>query len=539
MSPTDAINASARVEHALGGRASCAPNITRRQNERSNLGVGDFDLPERAYATDSITDTLPHAQDPRDRQEGVQRAAVRVRFSPPTRRYACSIEPDHPRARRVHRRRRRPGGRAARPRVRARRRTSTSPSAASTRCAPACCSRPGGGTARSSPTPTAPTPSRAWTSSTRACRAPTRIASAIRWSTTRSIKAGWYVQDDFRRRANLQVSLGLRQELQTHVDDAVEPGAARRLHVERGQEDQGPRRLRHLLRLVRHRTSTSRRSASTAVTRSTRSSSEPHLPDERCRLARGCRPACIRAADARPADHSAGVDRLRAAAHAVAGLARRLHVDARLQHAALGQRQRADQRRAARSDGRQRHRDPVDAASARPDRVNVGAERALPAAPHLRQRDVSVRRTRGTSPTPLSACRPTATIPIADWGPSAQDVRHRLFFMSNSPLGNGVRAGLNVQGSSAPPYNITTGLDDNGDTVFNDRAAGVEPQQRARRGPVDVELRAHQVDQPRRRCAAAPAGHARHAASAPAARAARRRSAVPAAPAAVATARRW
>jgi hypothetical protein len=30
-----------------------------------------------------------------------------------------------------------------------------------------------------------------------------------------------------------------------------------------------------------------------------------------------------------------------------------------------------------------------------------------------------------------------------------------------------------VQGSSALPYNITTGLDNNGDTLFNDRPAGV------------------------------------------------------------------
>ena len=52
-------------------------------------------------------------------------------------------------------------------------------------------------------------------------------------------------------------------------------------------------------------------------------------------------------------------------------------------------------------------------------------------------------------------------------------MRHRIFFNFNTPLGNGVRMGLNVQGSSALPYNITTGLDANGDTVFNDRAAGV------------------------------------------------------------------
>jgi hypothetical protein len=37
-----------------------------------------------------------------------------------------------------------------------------------------------------------------------------------------------------------------------------------------------------------------------------------------------------------------------------------------------------------------------------------------------------------------------------------------------------VRAGLQAQYSSAPPYNITTGLDNNGDTVFNDRPLGVD-----------------------------------------------------------------
>jgi hypothetical protein len=64
--------------------------------------------------------------------------------------------------------------------------------------------------------------------------------------------------------------------------------------------------------------------------------------------------------------------------------------------------------------------------------------------------------------------------PDADWGPSAQDVRHRLFLNFNTPIARGVRMGLNVQGASALPYNIITGLDDNGDTVFNDRQVGVE-----------------------------------------------------------------
>ncbi len=63
--------------------------------------------------------------------------------------------------------------------------------------------------------------------------------------------------------------------------------------------------------------------------------------------------------------------------------------------------------------------------------------------------------------------------PDADWGPSAQDVRHRLVFSFNAPLLFGIRAGINLQAWSATPYTITTGRDDNGDTVFNDRPAGV------------------------------------------------------------------
>ncbi|MFP5379902.1 MAG: hypothetical protein ACLGHP_09175, partial [Vicinamibacteria bacterium] len=63
--------------------------------------------------------------------------------------------------------------------------------------------------------------------------------------------------------------------------------------------------------------------------------------------------------------------------------------------------------------------------------------------------------------------------PDADWGPSAQDVRHRVFFMGNIPTVFGLRFNYMIQGASALPYTITTGTDDNGDTVFNDRPEGV------------------------------------------------------------------
>ena len=194
---------------------------------------------------------------------------------------------------------------------------------------------------------------------------------------------------------------------------------------------------------------------------------------------------------ARSADHPAGLGRLRAAARGVGGHAHRLHVDARLRTrcASINVNAPVNGVRPG-SDGRQHHRDPVDR-QARVGSLHGVAERALHAAPHPRHGDVSVHQLaelRGFSATSLPS---DSLNPDADWGPSAQDVRHRIFFNFNTPLGNGVRLGLNMQGSSALPYNITTGLDTNGDTVFNDRAAGVEPQQRAaarRSGRTNIRL---------------------------------------------------
>ena len=80
--------------------------------------------------------------------------------------------------------------------------------------------------------------------------------------------------------------------------------------------------------------------------------------------------------------------------------------------------------------------------------------------------------TRNFADAPLSL--PSDSInPDADWGPSADDIRHRLYVMANFPLPYNVRVGLNMRALSARPYNITTGLDDNGDAVFNDRPEGV------------------------------------------------------------------
>jgi hypothetical protein len=63
--------------------------------------------------------------------------------------------------------------------------------------------------------------------------------------------------------------------------------------------------------------------------------------------------------------------------------------------------------------------------------------------------------------------------PDLDWGPSRQDVRHRLQVQAQAPILFGLRGNVNLNVSSGVPYNMTTGRDDNDDGVFNDRPAGV------------------------------------------------------------------
>jgi hypothetical protein len=61
----------------------------------------------------------------------------------------------------------------------------------------------------------------------------------------------------------------------------------------------------------------------------------------------------------------------------------------------------------------------------------------------------------------------------AEWGPSAGIPRHIFSAMASSTLFKNLRVSLAASGRSGTPYNVTTGRDDNGDTVFNDRPAGV------------------------------------------------------------------
>jgi len=61
----------------------------------------------------------------------------------------------------------------------------------------------------------------------------------------------------------------------------------------------------------------------------------------------------------------------------------------------------------------------------------------------------------------------------AEWGPSPGDRRHRYQIALNSQALKNLNASFTLGGNTGTPYNITTGFDDNNDSIFNDRPAGI------------------------------------------------------------------
>jgi hypothetical protein len=60
-----------------------------------------------------------------------------------------------------------------------------------------------------------------------------------------------------------------------------------------------------------------------------------------------------------------------------------------------------------------------------------------------------------------------------EWGPSTSEVPHRVNVGINSTALRNLNANFSFTAFSATPYTIRTGLDDNGDLIFNDRPVGV------------------------------------------------------------------
>ena len=79
--------------------------------------------------------------------------------------------------------------------------------------------------------------------------------------------------------------------------------------------------------------------------------------------------------------------------------------------------------------------------------------------------------------------------PHGDWGRSDLDRRHRFNAVFLYPLRFGFHVSGIVNVWSGLPYNITTGKDDNYDTVFNDRPLGLWRNAGRAAGYTDVDLR--------------------------------------------------
>ena len=69
-----------------------------------------------------------------------------------------------------------------------------------------------------------------------------------------------------------------------------------------------------------------------------------------------------------------------------------------------------------------------------------------------------------------------------EWGPSSFDRRHSIHSSITSSMIRNLSMRFGFNAFSAPPLNIRTGFDDNGDLVFNDRPAGVTRNSERTRG---------------------------------------------------------
>jgi hypothetical protein len=467
QTPADAMNFSARVEHLVGGASQLQLEYQRRQNDRSNIGVGDFDLPERAYATDNSTDTF------RVRSTSIigKKVFSELRFSLIDSMLSTSPLSTLPTIRvnesfngggagQV-------GDRQAREIELAQNFDFTIGRKHSMRAGVLLEAGWWDSNQRSNPFGTYTFTSLDAYNAGRPATYSIRTGDPV--VDYSQVKAGWFLQDDFRPTRTLQLSAGVRHELQTQIESRwnIAPRAAFTWNATRNTTVRGGYGIFYDWYDSALYEQTTRVDGNHQVDLIVQNPSFPVTASSGTRL-----PASI----------------IRAAA-----LEQPI-----IQQASIG----LERPLTAWADFRTDYMWTRGSRTMRSVNVNapVNGVRPDPAAGNITEIQSSGERASDRFTVALNARYiprrilgmvmyqhtnsrnfadfPTAlpsdsTNPDADWGPSAQDVRHRIFFNFNTPLANGVRLGFNVQGSSALPYTITTGLDDNGDTVFNDRPAGV------------------------------------------------------------------
>ena len=468
VTPSDAMNFNARIEQQIGAGGQLQAEYTRRQNDRSNLGVGDFDLPERAYATDNSTDIF------RVRSTNVigKKVFSEFRLSVIDSVLSTTSSSTLP-AIRVNDAFNaggagQMGDRRAREIELAQNFDFSIGRRHSLRAGLLFETGWWDSNQRSNAFGTYTFTSLDAYNAGRPATYTIRTGnSVVDYSQT---KAGWFVQDDFRASRSLQLSFGLRQEVQTQVESRwnLAPRVALTWNVTRTATVRGGYGIFY-------------------------DWFDAGIYEQTIRVDGTRQVDVIVQNPSFPVTDGAGTS-LPASVIRAGSIGQPI-----IQQASLGFEKPLTPWADFRTDymwtrGFNTLRSvnvnaPVN--GVRPDssfgnitEIQSTGKRAMDRLTVAFNARYMPRRIMGMVMYQLASARnfadsPTmlpsdSTNPDADWGPSAQDVRHRIFFNFNTPLARGVRMGVNIQGASAMPYTITTGLDANGDAVFNDREPGVK-----------------------------------------------------------------
>ncbi|MDP1571345.1 MAG: carboxypeptidase-like regulatory domain-containing protein [Vicinamibacterales bacterium] len=467
--PVDTANVRLRVDHALGQNNQLMAQYERRNGTRENLGVGDFDLPDRAFTTETVSDQIRVTN---NRVLGAKAFnEFRVSFTASS--TAQTPFSDAPTVRVLEAF---TLGGAGQSGVRESREFEVANNVDFTvgrHAMRAGVLLEGGSWDSTSASNTNGMFTFGSVDDYLRGR-PSLFAQRIGEAQVsyRHLQAGWFLQDDFRIGRNLSLGLGVRQEVQTHLADAwnIAPRAAFTW-----TPGGGPLNIRGGWGIFYDWYETSLYEQTLRLD-GTRQEEviivNPGYPEAGLGVGQALPSSVIRVGDdlVMPTiqQMSIGFDRTLTSWLTVradylrlrgANTLRSINVNAPVDgvrpDAAFGNISQI-----------------VATGESHTDRVSVGLSFAVP----QRRMSANVMYQYGTSKNFADSALSLPSDnrnPEADWGPSAQDVRHRVFLMGSVPLPLGVRVMYQVQGASALPYTITTGTDDNGDTVFNDRPAGV------------------------------------------------------------------
>lgn len=480
---TVGMNFRVNVDHDLGGGNQIRAEYSRRNNDRGNLGVGDFDLPSRAYSTENDVDTF-RLRNTRVigkkvfselKFEYSGTAATTTPFSTdPTVRVNDAFTTGGAGQ---------SGGRDSREIELAQNFDFTIRRKHSMRAGVLFESGWWDSTQMSNANGTYTFTSNLAYELGRPATYSIRVGDPL--VSYRQSKFGWYLQDDFKPKKNLSVSLGVRHELQTQVSDKwnVAPRAAFTWAANKTTTVRGGYGIFYDWYDSNLYEQTVRVDGTHQVDRIVQNPSYPVgegggtlLPPSIIRSADLVQPIIQQASIGleRPLTKWAGL-RLDYMMLRGSNAFRSINVNAPV-----------DGVRPDPAVGNITEIQPTGKTAS--DRVTVGlnlrADRRRTFANVMYQ--FGNVRNYADNATALPA---DSNNPDADWGPSARDVRHRVFFMLNTPIVYGVRAGLQMQVASGAPYNITTGRDGNLDTVFNDRPDGVGRNSARGEGTFNASLR--------------------------------------------------